>query len=168
MRKIIQILLFLLVANVYAQANKQDVLKTQAEKMAKAFINNDFETFVKYSNPRLVQMIGGSNKMIEVLKKSVLDMKSQGMIFESITFIEPTKVISSGSELQSTIQQITKVKTVNGGIVSKSTLVAISTNKGLNWTFIDTNNKDMVTIKKLLPNLSSNISIPKQVPDKYY
>lgn len=168
MKKVIQIILIVIVTNVYSQSNNDTALKVQAEKMAKAFMSNDFNIFIKYSNPQLVKMIGGSNKMIEVLNKSVVDMKSKEIIFESITFSEPTKVIKSGKELQSTIQQITKVKTPTGGVMSISTLIAISTNNGVNWTFVDTSNKDMATIKQLLPNLSSSIVIPKQVPVKYY
>jgi hypothetical protein len=168
MKKVMQIILIVIVTNVYSQSNNDSALKVQAEKMAKAFMSNDFNVFIKYSNPQLVKMIGGSNKMIEVLNKSVVDMKSKEIIFESITFNEPTKVIKSGNELQSTIQQITKVKTPSGGVMRISTLVAISTNNGVNWTFIDISNNDIATIKQLLPNLSNSITIPKQIPDKFY
>jgi hypothetical protein len=168
MNKIIQILFIVIAMSVYGQSNKEATLKVQADKMGKAFMSNDFQTFVKYSNPKLIKMIGGTKKMSEVVNKSIVDMKTKGMIFESITFSEPTKIVISSNELQSTIQQFTKVKTPNGGAMSTSTLIAISADKGVNWTFVDTSNKDMATIKQLLPNLSNNIVIPKQVPVKYY
>ena len=106
--------------------------------------------------------------MIEVLKRTTNEMKAKGMSFSSITFDEPSKVVKSGKELQATIIQHTEIRLQNGRLVSTSTLIAISKDEGVNWTFIDTSNKDIATMRKALPNLSPSIVIPPQPPPVRY
>ena len=45
---------------------------------------------------------------------------------------------------------------------------SISTDNGINWTFIDTSNKDMATLIKALPNISPALIIPAQQPPVHY
>jgi hypothetical protein len=106
--------------------------------------------------------------MIELLSKGASDMKGHGMSFSKVSFDEPSKIVKSSNELQATIAQHTEIKLSQGKIVSTSTLLAISSNNGKDWRFIDTSNKDMATLKKALPNLSPAIVIPPtESPVKY-
>lgn len=41
-------------------------------------------------------------------------------------------------------------------------LIAISTDKGANWTFIDTSGKDISTMEKTFPYLSSQLELPSK------
>jgi hypothetical protein len=135
-------------------------MKVEAGKMGAAFISNDFTSFAKYTNPKILQLIGGRNKMIEMLTKTTKDMKAQAMSFNSITFDEPSKMIKRGNEIQCTIQQHTEIKLRQGRVVATSTLIAISLDNGINWTFIDTTNKKLDLLKQIFPSLSSEILIP--------
>ena len=139
-------------------------LKQQSLKMGSAFIGGDYRTFAHYTYPLILKSMGGASKMVAILTKGTNDMRAQGMNFNNITFDEPSKIIKSGNELQATIAQHTDIKVPNGRAVSTSTLIAISTDNGINWTFIETSNKDMSTLKKALPNLSSSIRIPVPLP----
>jgi hypothetical protein len=163
---------FTTILNTQAQTIDQDklsaVLKEQAAKMGSAFISGDYKTFAKYNHPKILQIIGGEAKMAAALVKTVADMKSKGMSFKSITFGEPSAIVKSGKELQATISQHTEINTSPGRAISTSTIIAISTDNGINWTFMDTLNKDMATIKKMLPNLSPAITIPPQQPPVRY
>lgn len=106
--------------------------------------------------------------MVEVLTRSIDDMKAKGMSFSNITFDDPSKIVKSGKELQTTIAQHTEIRLSQGRLISTSTLIAISKDNGNNWTFIDASNKDIVALKKALPNLSSLIVIsPPQLPVRY-
>lgn len=153
----------------YSQAKESSQnLKQQANKMAQAFISGDYKTFVSYTYKPMVQGTGGAAKMEQSLAKVVNDMKSKGMSFNGITFDEPSKIIKSGKELQATIAQHTDIKVPDGRAVSTSTLIAISTDNGINWTFIDTSNKNIAALRKAMPNLSTAITIPPQQPPMRY
>jgi hypothetical protein len=143
-------------------------LKVQANKMGQAFIKADYVTFAKYTYPKLLAAMGGESKMTAEIAKVINEMKSQGMLFNSISFGEPSSIIRNGKELQCTLPQHTDIKLIDGRAVSTSTLIAISIDNGTNWTFIDTSNKDMETLRKALPNLSPTITVPPQQPPTKY
>ena len=142
------------------QASSTAKLKIDANKMGESFLKGDFKTFSNYTYPKILQAVGGAAKMEQVLTKTVADLKSQGISFTRISFDEPTRIITSGNELQSTITQHTEMNTSNGKTMTNSILIAISTDNGNNWTFVDTSNKDMKTLRQVLPNLSKDIVLP--------
>lgn len=152
-----------------AQINDtMQIVKAKADKMGEAFMSGDYKTFAKYNNPTMLKLMGGESKMTAALTKSIVDMKAKGITIISITFDEPSKIVKNGKVLQCTIAQHTEVKTTPGRAISTSTLIALSTDNGKNWTFLDTLNKDMPTIKKIIPNLSSDIIIPPPQPPVRY
>jgi hypothetical protein len=143
-------------------------LQQQATKMGKAFIGGDYKTFASYTYPLIIQSMGGASKMVDVLNKITNDMQSKGMSFNNITVGSPSKIIKNGKELQATIAQHTEIKLPQGRLVSTSTLIAISVDNGINWTFIDTSDKNMATLRKALPNLSPLLTVPLQQPPVKY
>jgi hypothetical protein len=153
----------------YAQVKEAPLnLKLQSLKMGSAFVSGDYKTFANYTYPLILKSMGGTAKMAAVLTKNTNDMKAQGMSFSNITFDEPSKIVKSGKELQATIVQHAEIKLPQGRLVSTSTLIAVSIDNGVNWTFIDTSNKDMATLRKALPNLNPSITIPLQKPPIRY
>lgn len=136
--------------------------------MGQAFIGGDYTTFANYTYPKLLAAMGGANKMAATLIKVTNDMKLKGMSFNAITFDEPSKIVKSGKELQATIAQHTDIKVPDGRTVTTSTLIAISTDNGINWTFVDTSNKNIAALRKVMPNLSPSITIPSQQPPVHY
>jgi hypothetical protein len=155
--------------SIFTQASSQvkdapQNLKQQASKMGVAFIKGDYKTFASYTYPSVVKMMGGAGKMVDVLKKITTNMKNEGVSFDNTVFDEPSKIEISGKELQATIKQHTEIITPQGILISTSTLIAISTDNGSNWSFVDTSNKDMATIRKVIPGLSKSIYILPQLP----
>lgn len=148
--------------------NASQNLKQQANQMGSAFVSSDYMTFARYTYPLILKSMGGATRMADVLTKTTDDMKAKGMTFSNITFDEPSKIVKSGKELQATIAQHTEIKLSQGRLISTSTLIAVSTDKGVTWAFIDTSNKDMATLRKVLPNLSPSIIIPPQQPPVHY
>ena len=148
----------------YSQLNSEIALQEQAAKMGAAFVKGDYKTFASYNYPPLLKAMGGESRMIDAMKESVDELKEKGINFSNITFDKPTKIIKVGKELQSTIAQHTEMLQSSSKITSTSTLVALSTDNGTTWKFVDTSNKDIRIVRKLLPNLSKEIIIPAQQP----
>lgn len=146
------------------EKNAPDNLKHQATEMGAAFLKEDYKTFTHYSHPKIVTMMGGQEKMAGSLSQMIEGMKRKGMAFLNITFGEPSKLIKAGSEWQCTLPQHTEIQMPDGRIMVTSTLIAISTDNGRHWVFVDTSNKDIAAIKKVLPNISSAIVIPPSQP----
>ncbi|NML23678.1 hypothetical protein HHL16_22550 [Pseudoflavitalea sp. G-6-1-2] len=158
-----------LIASSFAQVKDASKnLKLQAEKMGAALVKGDFKTFSTYNHPTILQMMGGAPKMIELMNKATSNMKTQGMSFNKVSFGEPSKFVKSGKELQTTIPQLIVMKLAKGRLENASTLIAVSSDNGANWVFIDTSNKDLATIQKFIPSISSSLVIPPTKPPVKY
>lgn len=135
-------------------------VKQQANLMGEAFIKGDYKTFVKYNHPNIVKMMGGEAGAAKTIAGMMDKIKKQGFNFDSLYFGEPTVIIKNGTEYQCTILQTIVMTTPQGRYANASTLVAVSRNNGVNWTFIDTSNKDEATIRQVVQNLSHKLVIP--------
>ncbi|MCW3084203.1 MAG: hypothetical protein JWP12_1569 [Bacteroidetes bacterium] len=137
-----------------------EAIKAQSELMKQALLKSDFKAFIKFSYPKVVEMMGGDAKMIEALETSSKDMAAGGTVFNNVTLGEPSKTVKSGTELQCTIPQTIDMSVTGGKLTVKSTLIAISGDEGKTWSFLDTSGKDLRAMQFILPNLSAELVIP--------
>jgi hypothetical protein len=142
--------------------NDSKAIKEQAELMGKLLLSKDFKSFAKYTYPKILDMLGGEEKMIATLENGSKEMEAQGMGILSVTVGEPSAIITAGKELQCTLPETLEMKVPNGKLKTKSTLIGISNDNGKNWYFIDTSGKDIKTLQQALPNLSGELVIPVQ------
>jgi len=144
------------------------LLQREADLMGQAFLKGDYKIFTSYVYPAIVSATGGQSRLETTLLNTTSKMRAQGMTFDKIVFDNPTKMVKSGNELQCTLQQHTTIKLSKGSVIATSTLIAISKDGGKNWRFVDTSNKDVTTIRKVLTNLSTAIIIPPQQKPAFY
>ena len=172
MKSVRIIILFLLCfSSCNGQTKSPDlskVVKEQAEKMAHFLIEKDFDSFNNYTYPKIIEMMGGKKAMVEVMERGSKEMESEGTKILKVTLGEPSKILTENKELQCTLSQEIEMKVSNGRLVSKSTLIAISTDNGEKWYFMDASGKDILTMKSMLPNLSAELIIPKQSTPVFY
>jgi hypothetical protein len=143
-------------------------IKEQAETMGQFILKSDYKSFAKFTYPKVLELMGGEKKMIELMENESKEMESEGYRFLKITIGEPSKIITIGNELQCTLPETIEMKVPNGKLVIKSTLIAISIDKGKNWYFVDTSDNNMLTLKKTLPNLSGELVIPEKQQPIFY
>jgi len=143
-------------------------ISKQARIMGKLLLKKDFKSFSKYTYPKVVEMMGGKKKMIEVLKEGLKEMESNGTKILSVTIGEPSQIVAIENELQCTVPETLKLKVQNGTLITISTLIAISIDNGKNWYFVDTSGEDIQSMKKNLPNLSLDLVIPEKVAPIFY
>jgi hypothetical protein len=158
-------LLVLLLASAPAFVFSQDpsaAIKEQAGKCAKALLTGDFETVAVYSHKRVLEILGGKEAMIEILKRGSEGMKSKGVAIEDVTLGEPEKPRKIGEWLVSLVPQKILIKLPEGHIEQESHLLAISEDEGKNWTFVDVNNR--AKLETAFPELAGKIELPERKP----
>ena len=141
-----------LISNVLSQGNK----------MANELLAKNYEVFAKYTYKPIIDMTGSEEKLIELIKKGIEDMEAEGFFFTKCSIEKPNNIIHLKEELQCTVLETIEMKTPKGRMVTKSTLIGISIDNGQNWTFIDTQSKDLKKLQEILPNLSDELIIPKK------
>ncbi|PZR13165.1 MAG: hypothetical protein DI539_19435 [Flavobacterium psychrophilum] len=143
-------------------------LVSAAQKMGQLFIDKKYAEYIKYVHPKIIKMIGGPDKMVETLKKSIKQTEDEGFTFNNVTFGAPSKIIHTNVDLQAVVPQIIELKAKNGRLVSTSYLLAISNDKGKGWSFVDSSNKTLEQLKSVLPSLSNDLVIPKRNQPVFY
>jgi len=143
-------------------------LKSSAQQMGKLFVEKNYEQYVKFVHPKILKMFGGEEKMIEFLKKSIEETENQGFTFKDVKIGEHSELIVAGNELQSIIPQILELKTKDGSLVTTSYLLALSTDKGKKWYFIDTAGKTLEELRSIFPSLSSKLIIPPATQPEFH
>ncbi len=143
-----------------SQAEMAEKIKDQATEMGTALMKKDFEKVVDFSYPELIKQAGGKSKMVEAIEKGVKKTELAGNVVVGVTFGEPTTIIKEAEELQCTLTQQTTVKTPGGNASFDATLIAISTDEGHHWTFLEVHDKEFFVMQASFPNLSSRLKLP--------
>ncbi len=154
-------LIISIAASCLAQNPYSKTIKMQAEKMGDLLVKNKFKSFAIYTHPKIIEMMGGEDKMVEIMNTGLQKMKSNNVEISSVTFEEPNELFVVGNELQCTVPQILTMKVPGGILVTKSTLIALSSNNGRNWYFIDTSGRSIEEMKEKFPNLSEQLVCPE-------
>ena len=142
-----------------------DSLQVQAKRMVNALTTGDYNTFIHYVHPKIVQISGGADAMKQMLTKMSRQMNVAGASFQSISLDSLSKFVKAGLTVQATIRQHTSMTVPGGRTVATSTLIGMSSDNGAHWRFIDTNGKTLSDVRQVLPNLSTALVIPpRQAP----
>jgi len=160
--------LYLLVCNsAFSQVNLTDsASKMNAEKqatiMANLLLKKDYVAFAAYTYDPIIKMIGGSEKMAKLLQESFEKMEQDDFILSNVTASNCSNIVRAETQLQCTLTETLEIKYKTGKLIQKSTIIDISSDKGVSWTFIDTHGATLEELQKTLKELSSNLIIPKQ------
>ena len=165
MKYFLTLTLFLSSLPSFAQISKADSLLLpaivqQGATMAGYFVKEDYTNFAKYTYPALSKMIGGEAQMADMLTKTMEKMKKEGIIFLSCSIDTPSIVIHTPKLIQCLLNENLVMKTTDGKLAAKSSLIGISKDAGKNWYFIDTHGADIKTLQKTIPELSDKLVVP--------
>ena len=141
-------------------ATKQ--LHAQAEESSRAFMEGNYERLADLTHPKVVELMGGREKMAEFVRKSMADMKTQG--FETLSYTpatEPTQVLREGRKLYAILPAKLRMRTPGGVVyVSESFIIALSGDDGKNWKFVSGATADAAKLKLLMPEVADKLKLP--------
>lgn len=154
----------LLAAGAFAQEQLGEEaagrLQTQAEESGRAFVEGNFERLADYTHPKLVELIGGREKLVEFLRKSVEEMKADGFVPLSSAPAAPAQVLRVGRQTYAIVPLKFKMRAPRQVLVSDSFMVAVSDDEGKNWKFLSGASLDETKLKMLLPDAAGKLKLP--------
>jgi hypothetical protein len=162
----------------FAQIQQSDSIhissvEKQGSIMTKLFLAKDYKEFVKYVYQPSIDVIGGKEKMIELIQESVNQLATNGFYITNCSVEKPEKIIYFKNELQCTFVEYVEMKVYRGGrikgrLISKSILIGISKNNGEDWSFIETLGRDLKTLQRTFNDLSDNLVIAEETEPIFY
>lgn len=165
-RRVVATLLFVTVLSAAAVAQEQlseaaaKRLQTQAIESGRAFIEGDLGRLADYTYPRLIELIGGREKMIEIVRKGVEEMKAEG--FEPLSYVPsaPTQVLREGARTYAIVPLKFRMRAPTEILVSDSFMIAVSDDDGKNWKFLSGSSIDQEKLKLILPDAAGKLKLP--------
>lgn len=144
----------------------KQIVRARVEEINNAIIKNDFGKVVDLTHPKIVELMGGRQKMVSTMEAGSKEMKAEGIELLSIKTDTPSEAIKSGSELFLTVTFDLEIGTPDGKFIQKSFVIGISGDDGKNWVFVN-GDVDVKMIKRILPGLPESLKLPeRQKPKK--
>ncbi len=156
--------LFICLIGVFSFSNAQSIsenIKLQAETMATAFEDKDYSLLLDYTYPKILEIGGGKDMMLQLVKEAIDQINADGYFIDSVTVGQPGDIFEAGNELHALIVQKVYTHYKAGKIISESSLLAVSKNKGLNWYFLDVKQLTPELTKSIFPDFNNNLIIPE-------
>jgi hypothetical protein len=144
-----------------ASCSMQRRVQKQANELAMAMQDKKYETTARLTHPKIIEMLGGKAKYIEILQTGHEEMNKIGYGYESIILDNPSAIVKAGKELHCIIPETITMRFSGGRVISKSALLGVSNDKGKTWTFIETGMLIENNLKTILPDYNPLLKIPE-------
>jgi len=152
-----------------ADPQTERIRKLAAENSA-ALTSGNYPRLVELTYPKVVEMIGGRDKMIETLRRGSGDMKAHGSAILGADVSEPKEIVTAGNKQFAIVPMTVRVQVPDGTLRSKGFLIAVSEDRGETWTFIDgagltrEPGKEREKLAQVLPDFPPQLSLPAREP----
>lgn len=143
--------------NAVSKESIRNEIKDQVSIMGKALTKGDYNTFVAYNHPVMIQSYGGKEKTISLLRSTLDELKKSGRSIQDVSLAEIYDMTHDGKK----IQAIITMKVIYSGTENEKTeiqkMIAVSDDGGANWHFINIDGKTKAEMLKFFPDLNPNL-----------
>ena len=136
-------------------------LAARAKELEDALGRKDYAKVIDLTYPKLVEFGGGREKLLAEMTKELKTMEAEGVEIISSATSSPSKFFHEANTIYAVVPVTSKLKAKDGIFQTEGSLIAISTDAGRNWTFVDASTIDQTELKKILPNLDK-LNLPAE------
>ncbi|WP_299108232.1 hypothetical protein [uncultured Winogradskyella sp.] len=156
------LLLVLLVSSTIAFSQTKESAIKDATATTKANIDMDFDTVIKHTLPAVLDMMGGKDAALQVLKSTMEGAKAQGLVFEKAEVIKVSELTKEQGQSRCIVEGYTQMTMSGQRVKTKIHYIGIYNDVDKYWWFVEAkqlNNK--VLANKILPNFETALEIPE-------
>lgn len=147
---------------IFAQEALRKSAEQQASAMAAAYAKGDYLTMARFTHKKVVDMLGGPQKMATALHDKMAELSSKGVTLISVETGPVMQMVQTPAGGQCIIPQDVRMAADGKKVYSRTHLLGISTDKGKTWTFLDANGQTPAMLHGLIPDLRKEIVIPEK------
>lgn len=123
------------------------------------FKRKDWNKYVSYMHPSVIEMVGGKESFVSTLQQSVKALESAK--FDTFKNGRVLQMVKANGQYQCVVESFMQM-TLNGVIISVSSYDLAFSTDGERWTFLRIDQTlTPETIKQLVPELSPDLKLPK-------
>lgn len=164
MNKLIPTLTLVFCFFFFPQINAQDYDAKVLEDLKSyhvSLISKNFDQAVDFTYFNIVSSAGGRASMLDILKEERQNLKSQGIVVTDYLAQEVLQTIEHEEEIHCIVTQEVTLKIGSDRFRGKEYVLAISSDKGLSWTFVELKSQDLESLKHFVPFYSEEMTIPQ-------
>ncbi len=145
-------------------------IRALAAESSAALTSGNYARVADFTYPKIIEMMGGRDKMIETTRQITEDMKAHGAAILSVEVSEPEGIVTANDKLFAVVPEVVRVQVPKGTLRSNGFLIAVSEDAGKNWSFIDgaalheKPGQERETLAQILPDFPAQLSLPKWEP----
>ncbi len=125
--------------------------------MGKAIQTENYDAFVNYNHPIMIQSYGGKERTKDLLNATLQELKKSGYKVKSAALSQVHDVQFKQNNIQAIISQELTLDSMNMDKVQMQKMIAISDNNGASWSFINIDGKSREEIKSVFPLINPNL-----------
>lgn len=138
-------------------------LNARANELSNALEGKDYTKVIDLTYPKVIEYAGGREKLLAAMTNELKTMEAEGVQIISSKPSPPSQFLHDGNGVYAVVPMTSKFKAQDGIFQVEGSLIAVSTDAGQSWTFIDATGKDQSELKKLLPNFEK-LKVPPEKP----
>lgn len=147
------LLLFIFSFQLSAQSNVVEASKTYTQ----AFVDREYQKVINMTLPQVVEMGGGNTFMEKDLFDERETMVENGMDYISAEIGQTSPTFNNNGDSQVLVDVTYKIVSNKSELDVFTKLLAISSDEGNSWHFLDIEKYDKESLKSFYPNLSSEL-----------
>ena len=156
------VMLVLLASCLSAFSQTKDGALKDAKITSKATLEMDFETVLDHTLPKVVDLMGGKEAALTLLKSTFASMKTQGFVFEKADILSVSEIVKEQKQYRCVIEGYNQMKMASQRIKSKSYLLGIYNETDEFWWFIEAKQlKNKAMLDQVIPNFKTSLEIPE-------
>lgn len=154
----------LLLSLIFMQSQAQTdaellaMAQEKAQKMSDAFHSGDYDTFMDFTHPTIIEDIGGREKMKELVSGGL----GPGIEFVSTEVIKAKKLFKKGNTYQCGMKQEQIIQVEGKRYLIVGWLIGISYDKGAKWSYISLSNYTLEHMQQFFPELHDKLPVKPQ------
>jgi hypothetical protein len=150
-----------------ADPAKVDTAKASelAEQVKKSVMDGDYAKMADLTHPKIIEVMGGKDKMVAATKAVMDQMKAQQIEIKSYTIDKPGAPVVDDKAAYVILPTKMEMAAPKTKVVSESYLLGTSTDGGKTWTFVDGTGLAQGPVRDaILPNLPKDLKLPDPKP----
>jgi hypothetical protein len=152
---ILTVFIYQIVLSQSTDSTNLNIAFNDANLMIESYEKGDYDSFINFTHPKIINGIGGKDKFIAMLKKGL------GTEFTIISneLSKPNKLIVDEHIYQCAFSQKQVFSYKGQKYYTLSTLIGISYDVGVNWFFISVTKNKLSDLKVHFPELSDKLQL---------
>ena len=157
----IALVVLLSVTVVGAAEDPKANIRADFDRAVQAVVAGDAETILDGTYPGLVQQVGGRDVMRSMVLENLKDLERRGLTVVGTEIVLISDPVQAGDELHAVVSAKRTVEGAEGKQTLDTFMIAVSSDGGAKWTFVDGPPLTAKHIATLFPDFNETLEIPK-------